>query len=132
MRFRNKRRRVVLTILAGVLVAGLDGAWLNRDALKTAALSAIYESAGNRYHNVSCRELPTREEVVAIVSAHSDVVRRIENVNPGFVRFSVSSQPSCSEKADILIDFASKQDSEEIQLIIGDTFFGVPYRMTNV
>jgi hypothetical protein len=39
---------------------------------------------------------------------------------------------SCSDRADIVISYATHQDRLAIEEIMGgDTFFGVPYRLRN-
>jgi hypothetical protein len=66
------------------------------------------------------------------VEEHQDTVERIMEVNPGFVWLEVDDA-SCPGRADIVIYYPSHRNRLAIEEIIGgDTFFGVPYRLRNV
>ena len=85
----------------------------------------------NWNHYLPCEKLPTAAEVRSIVQEHQDIVRSIEQVNPGRVGVDVDSS-ICPGKADLVIWYASHQNRLAIEAIIGgDTFFGVPYRLQN-
>jgi hypothetical protein len=85
----------------------------------------------NRDHYLPCEKLPTPAEVYRVVEEHQDTVEAIKEVHPGFV-FVEMDDWSCSGRADIVISYASHQDRLAIQELIGDTFFGVPYRLRNI
>ena len=85
----------------------------------------------NENHYLPCEKLPTETEVNKILQEDQDVIRVIEQVNPGLVGVDIDTM-TCPGKADLIIWYASHQDRVEIKRIIGeDTFFGVPYRMQN-
>lgn len=86
----------------------------------------------NRDHFLPCDRLPTSAEVNRIVEEHQGTVEAIKEVNPGSVFVEIDDW-SCAGRADIVISYASHQDRLGIEEIIGgDTFFGVPYRLRNI
>ena len=85
----------------------------------------------NKGHYLSCDELPTEAEVLAILDHHQDTIHVIENIDPGLVGVEVDSS-TCPGRADLVIWYASHKNRLEIEKIIGnDTFFGLPYRLQN-
>ena len=85
----------------------------------------------NRNHYLSCQDLPPRIEVERIMEQHSDVIQQIQRVAPGFVGVEIDSL-TCEGKADLLIWYGTHQQRVAIeQIIAGDTFFGIPYRLQN-
>ena len=85
----------------------------------------------NRNHYLSCRDLPAKIEVERIVEQHRDVIQRIQQVAPGFVGVEIDSL-TCEGKADLLIWYGTHEQRVAIeQIIAGDTFFGIPYRLQN-
>ena len=59
------------------------------------------------------------------------MIEEIKRVNPGFVVVRIDTT-TCPGKADIVIEYPSHQDRLAIEEIIdGETFFGVPYRLRN-
>jgi hypothetical protein len=85
----------------------------------------------NENHYLPCEKLPTETEVSKVIQEHQDMIRTIEQVNPGLVGVDMDTM-TCSGKADLIIWYATHQDRVEIKRLIGeDTFFGVPYRMQN-
>jgi len=86
---------------------------------------------GNKEHFLGCADLPAAEEVEHALLSHRDAVKRIEQVNSGHIVI-YADRGRCPGKADIVILFATLEDSRAIRRIIGgDIFFGVPYRMYN-
>lgn len=85
----------------------------------------------NRNHYLPCRDLPVTTEVERIVEQHQDVIQQIEQVAPGFVGVEIDSS-TCEGTADLLIWYGSHQQRVAIEEIVnGETFFGVPYRLQN-
>jgi hypothetical protein len=85
----------------------------------------------NENHYLPCEKLPKETEVSKVIQEHQDMIRAIEQVNPGLVGVDMDIM-TCSGKADLIIWYAIHQDRVEIKRLIGeDTFFGVPYRMQN-
>lgn len=85
----------------------------------------------NRNHYLSCNDLPTKGEVERIVEQHEDAIQKIQQIAPGFVGVEIDSL-TCEGKADLLIWYGTHQQRLTIEEIIaGDTFFGVPYRLQN-
>jgi hypothetical protein len=85
----------------------------------------------NRNHYLSCEDLPARADVEIVVEQHRDVIQQIREVAPGFVDVEIDSA-TCEGKADLLIWYGTHQQRIAIEEIIGgDTFFGIPYRLQN-
>jgi hypothetical protein len=95
-------------------------------------VAGLYDNLvlGNKVHFLSCDDLPLWSEVERVVAEHADTIQQIEQVNPGFVWVEVAE--SCPGKADMVIWFGTQGDRLDIEEIIGgDRFFGIPYRMYN-
>jgi hypothetical protein len=85
----------------------------------------------NRNHYLSCQELPAKVEVERVIEQHRDVIQQIEQVEPGFVGVEIDSL-TCEGKADLLIWYGTHQQRVAIeQIVAGETFFGIPYRLQN-
>jgi hypothetical protein len=85
----------------------------------------------NRDHYLPCEKLPTEPVVREVVAEHQATIRQIEQVNPGLVGVEIGAS-TCPGKADLLIWYASHQNRLAIEeLIAGETFYGVPYRLQN-
>lgn len=79
-----------------------------------------------------CSKLPDVASVEKTLSDQGQVVDQIKNIHPGFIEIGVYKLEDCSGKARIKILYATEQDRQEIEQIIGDTFFGIPYEMQNI
>lgn len=75
-----------------------------------------------------CARLPSAAEVQRVVATNQATWEQIKQHS---VSVSVNSQ-RCPGKAQIDIHYATADDRAAIERMIGDTFFGVPYRMVNV
>ncbi|MGZ9164465.1 MAG: hypothetical protein ACXW4M_03245 [Anaerolineales bacterium] len=85
----------------------------------------------NRNHYLSCEQLPSEAEVRQVVKAHQADIQKVERVNPGFVGVEIDAS-ICPGKADIIFWYGTHQDRLLIENIIaGDTFYSVPFRMQN-
>jgi len=85
----------------------------------------------NRNHYLSCEQLPTEAEVRQVMEEHRDAIKKINQINPGFVGIEIDSS-TCPGKADILFWYGTHQDRLQLEAIIaGETFYGVPYRLQN-
>jgi hypothetical protein len=85
----------------------------------------------NRNHYLSCEDLPARADVEIVVEQHRDVIQQIREIAPGFVDVEIDSV-TCEGKADLLIWYGTHQQRIAIEEIIGgETFFGIPYRLQN-
>lgn len=100
---------------------------------QTKSIRRFYDNVvmDNRNHYLPCDKLPEAADVTSIMEKHKGIVEQIEQIHPGQVGVEVDSL-SCPGKADIVIWYASHEDRVKIeQLIEGDTFFGIPYRLQN-
>jgi len=120
--WKGGREVLVVLILTPFILAACQGGY-----------SKFYEVIfGNQEHGLICEQLPTVESVDQTLAEHEDTVEQILAINPGYVFLAVDRE-SCPGRADIIIWFATRDDSRKIQAILGDrTFFGVPVRLRNV
>jgi hypothetical protein len=85
----------------------------------------------NRNHYLSCAQLPTEAEVHQVMEEHQETINQIEQINPGFVGIEIDTS-TCPGKADILFWYGTHKDRLLIEeLIAGETFYGIPYRLQN-
>jgi len=85
----------------------------------------------NRNHYLRCEQLPLEIEVRRVMEEHQDVIREIEQINPGFVGVEIDNS-ICPGKADIFFWYGIHEDRLRIEdLIAGKTFYGIPYRLQN-
>jgi hypothetical protein len=79
----------------------------------------------------SCDLLPGTDYAESVMAENSGIVSQIESLNPGNIWLELDSA-SCPGKAELLIYYATESDRQEIKNLIGDDFFGIPYKMFNV
>jgi hypothetical protein len=85
----------------------------------------------NRNHYLSCEQLPTDTEVKQVLDQHRDIIEKIEQIHPGFVGVEMDTSV-CSGKADIIFWYGTYQERLLIEdMIAGETFYGIPYRLQN-
>lgn len=75
-----------------------------------------------------CAQLPPTGEVRRIVAERQEVWTQVRQRS---VTASLDTG-RCPGKADIIIHYATADDRAAIKRLLGDTFFGIPYRMMNV
>ncbi len=123
-------RRWIVLPLALLLLAGL--CLTAGPGIARRGVALFYARAfGNVEHFLPCADLPEAGHVEQVLRERRDLVERIEQVNPGHI-FVYADSSRCPGKADIVILFATLQDSRAIRRILGDgTFLGIPYRMYN-
>jgi hypothetical protein len=85
----------------------------------------------NRNHYLSCDQLPSTAEVKQVMDEHQDVIKKIEQIHPGFVGVEIDDS-TCPGKADILFWYGTHPERLLIEdIIAGETFYGIPYRLQN-
>ena len=91
---------------------------------------SIYETIKDN-SGLPCEALPDIETVRQIIEDHQDLIEEIENTSPGNVWVEINER--CDGKGELFIYYDTIYTKNKIkELIGGDTFFGVPYRMFNV
>jgi len=91
---------------------------------------SIYETTKGS-SGLPCEELPDIETARQIIEDHQDLIEEIENTSPGNVWIEINER--CDGKGELFIYYDTIYTKNKIKEIIGgDTFFGVPYRMFNV
>ena len=126
----SKSRKIIIVLLVFISITCLGAGIIET---QTHVIHRLYDNLvlDNKGHYLSCAELPTESEVLAVLDQHQDSIRAIQEVNPGLVGMEVDSF-SCPGRADLVIWYASHRDRLEIENILNsDTFFGIPYRLQN-
>lgn len=93
------------------------GKWIN---------STVYD---NRVLYTSCEKLPALSKVEQTIEEHKDLIQQIEAIHPGFIRIYIDS--SCPGKGSLVIEYATHDDRLRIEELIGDTFWGIPWKGIN-
>ena len=130
MSMKNKLRKNISLLVIGLLLTCVLATIVE---LKFKVIQRAYDHfvLDNRNHYLSCQDLPSKIEVERIIEQHRNVVQQIQEVAPGFVGVEIDSL-TCEGQADLLIWYGSHQQRIAIEEIIaGDTFFGIPYRLQN-
>lgn len=121
------KKRILLLLLFVLLVGGIF-AELKTNQIRKWLDDFLYDS---RNHYLPCAKLPTVSEVKRVVEQHQETIQEIEQIHPDFVDVRIDSS-TCPGKADIVIEYPSHRDRLAIEDIIdGERFFGVPYRLRN-
>lgn len=120
-----------LSVSALILLVALVVLEINTYYLRDRAIALIY---GSRPIRLSCAEHPTLERAHQIHEQKLYTVRRIEAVNPGFVRVDVYEPENCPGRGRLSITYGGRSDKEKIRAIIGDDalFWGIPYSLHNI
>jgi hypothetical protein len=118
-------------ILAGIL-AGVWFAAMSRP-VKIAWASVVLD---NREHYLDCYSLPFYPQVEKALKEHADIAEKLKQLGAGEV---LPQENKCKGwqggiefiKGDILIKYSSHSQRLAIEKLIGDNFFGIPYRGEN-
>ena len=122
--------RSILAVLVLTLILCM-GIWILE--AQTKFLRKIYDEVimDNRNHYLACDQLPSEAEVRQVMEMHQEVIKKIEQVNPGFVGVEINTY-TCPGRADILFWHGGHKDRLLIENILpDDTFYGIPYRLRN-
>ncbi len=87
----------------------------------------------DREHFLPCEQLPFYPQVTRALARHQDMVAKLKNAGALEV---LGQETNCASsaggmyfiKGDILIQYHSRAQRSAIQKLLGDTFFGIPYR----
>ena len=118
-------------VLIGVLVGGSFLA--SSRTVKIAWASIILD---NREHYLDCYSLPFYPQVEKALADHADIVEKIQALGTEQVN---AVQIKCKGwdggiefiKGDILIEYSTHNQRAAIEKLVGDNFFGIPYRGKN-
>jgi hypothetical protein len=122
--------RFVFVVLLFSLVLCI-GFWILE--AQTKILRRTYDEMilDNRNHYLSCEQLPAEAEVRQVMEEHQDAIRKIEQINPGLVGVEMDAS-TCPGKADLLFWYGTHKERLLVEEIIpGETFYGIPYRLEN-
>ena len=122
--------RFVLTTFLLTLILCM-GIWILEG--QTHILRSTYDEIvlDNRNHYLSCEEWPTDTEARQVLDQHRDIIKKIEQIRPGFVGVEMDTSV-CPGKADLVFWYGTHQERLLIEdMIAGETFYGIPYRLQN-
>ena len=125
-------KRILLVLLILVVAAGASaGLFEIRSRFFSKWFTGVVYD--DRVHYLSCAELPPVADVEQALRDHPDTVDQIIEITGD--PFSI--QPSngdrdCTETGDILITHCCRDVRAKVEQLLGDTFFGIPYRMHNI
>lgn len=119
------RKNVYILVAAVIIIAAI---WVEAEthSAQKWISSVVYD---NRVHSLSCDELPPLSEVEQSLEEHQNTIQIIENIDPEFIWIHIDS--SCPGKGSLVIEYPSHADRLKIEEILGDTFFGIPYKGIN-
>ena len=123
----NKTRIILIGAL--LLLAGLTLVEVKTQFVRRWIADVVYD---NRAPQINCEALPGQDDIEAIMETHQNIIKQIEDINPGHIRVYMDSSDTCPEKYLLVIEYPSHANREQIEALIGDTFFGVPWEGRNV
>lgn len=88
--------------------------------------STIYD---NRAIFLSCDELPDLSDVKSVMEQHNQVIEEIKNIDPENIEITIDN--SCPGKGSLIIYYPSHNDRTQIEELLGDSFFGIPWKGIN-
>ncbi len=91
--------------------------------------SAVYEAT----KEIACIHMSSVGVVEQTISEHKDVISEIEKLG-GIVSITptFTNPKGCAGAAFVVIYYSTNTQRKEIKKMIGDQFFGHPYRMINM
>ncbi len=122
----TRSRKIGLLLVAMMIITSVIRVEAETHIFKKWISSVVYD---NRVYYLRCEELPRVSEVEQIVEEQQEVIQEIENINPGFINVYIDF--SCPGRGSLVIEYPSHEDRLRIEEILGDTFFGVPYKGIN-
>ena len=82
-------------------------------------------------HYVKCEEIPDLTDIEKIVEEHQDIIQQIEAINPGNISVFIDSSDACPGKYILIIEYPSHANRTQIEALIGETLFGIPWQGIN-
>jgi hypothetical protein len=126
----KKPSRSVSTVLFLILIL-CAGIWILESQTKFIRKTYDQIVLDNRNHYLSCDQLPTAAEVRRVMEEHQDIIKKIEQIHPGFVGVEMDTS-MCAGKADVLFWYGTHEERLLIEDIVAEeTFYGIPYRLQN-
>ena len=117
-------------IVVGAIVFLIIGISLARFGSRQ--ISRAQSSCGDYgFINRPCSQIPTIAEAEKILNQHESRVNQIKKVNFGFIDVRIQASENCVGKGIILISHPSEKDCNSLKQVLGNTFYGVPYKLIN-
>lgn len=80
----------------------------------------------------SCDDLPSVEAIRRALEQHAGMRTQIEQLNPNAIVFAIEESQRCPGSGTLIIYHATAAEAKQIRRLLGETFFGIPYRLRNV
>jgi len=130
---KRKDRPIVFIVTFFVLLAAIMlGGYMFKD----------YLEMQNDAKAAPCAGQPTLEALEKVISEHGDAIADIEkmggSVTWGGVYVEIQTPGGkvegtrCEGRGDVSIYYGTKAQRDRIKAYLGDSFFGIPYRMHNI
>lgn len=129
-------RIVKITGVILIIAAVLGGGYAVATSRKGKIIMASW-TADNREHFLPCEDLPFYTQVKKALREHGDVAETIGKISGAEVQareIKCQIVPGGMEyiKGDIGIYYSSHDQREQIEKLIGDNFFGIPWTGKNI
>lgn len=128
---KSKKARIIWTVFI-ILILSLVVIETQTHFIRRWISDVVYD---NRVPYLRCEDLPEIAEVEQTIEVHQDVIKEIEAVHPGFIRVTIGStvnHKDCPGRGYLVIEYASHADRMQIEALIGETFFGIPWMGLNL
>ena len=112
----KKKIQEELIIASGIFIFLIAGFFIS-------GLYVIWEDSVQ----LPCDKLPTLQEANHILAQHEDVKKQVEEI---FYTMDMDTF-RCPGKMELVINYQTGLDRAKIKNLIGNSFFGIPYRMSN-
>ena len=122
---KSQKRGLFVVVTVFILAAFV---WIEADAhlIGRWVASTIYD---NRAIFISCDELPDLSDVKSVMAQHNQVIQEIKNIDPENIVITIDN--SCPGKGSLVIYYPSHNDRTQIEKLLGDSFFGIPWKGIN-
>ena len=122
----KSQKRWLFVVVTVFILAALILAETTKHFLGRWIASTIYD---NRAIFLSCDELPDLSDVKSVMEQHNQVIEEIKNIDPENIEITIDN--SCPGKGSLIIYYPSHNDRTQIEELLGDSFFGIPWKGIN-
>ncbi len=122
----KSQKRGLFVVVTVITIAAL--VWIEFDThlIGRWVASTIYD---NRANFLSCDELPDLSDVKSLMEQHNQLIQEIKNIDPENIEITIDN--SCPGKGRLVIYYPSHNVRTQIEELLGDSFFGIPWKGIN-
>lgn len=122
----KSQKRGLFVVVTVITIAALIWIEFDTHLIGRWVANTIYD---NRANFLSCDELPVLSEVKSVMEQHNQVIQEIKNIDSENIEITIDI--SCPGKGSLVIYYPSHNDRTQIEELLGDSFFGIPYAGIN-